>query len=478
MVVSIDAVRDLAREENLIEIGWIEKNNVISFWKGVGTNYTRINVWCTTGTVGTYMLHPRLGRTQFFRRNCTIDRIQGLMKNPRLHSGSGYYTVEKAVEILTKIEKPKEKDKRSPQSTGSHSTYSSNKENSDPGELDERCEAERQLRRIQKERTSLDEEEKRARKVIDSIEKRQEDERFRLEEEQLKLEEAKRIISEEKARVVKQQAEEYERRERRDTLLSQRRGRNESMGRSVERQRQDRRADRTEDGMEEEELVPRNKIKNRSQSLATTRRLRGTKYHFSLPESLCEDFEMGWSKSLVSVALGNSGFIQIEEPGKGWNFRNVPKGLEKRLTTRSAGQPPPKYTSLGAKGRYFVQYPNGKRQWSGPASLSTYLQGAKRSVRSVAFGKNYNTWFVVHSDGDYEWNGKIPYGLEQVLNAHDHKLKCVSLGGNNEWYLEASTGEAWWNGISETMSDCVENIKDQITFMDFGDEWEWIVRYE
>jgi hypothetical protein len=52
----------------------------------------RVNVWKKGElyTVGTYMHHPKKGKTQLFRRNCTEKEVREILKNPRLHTGKGY----------------------------------------------------------------------------------------------------------------------------------------------------------------------------------------------------------------------------------------------------------------------------------------------------------------------------------------------------------------------------------------------------
>lgn len=54
----------------------------------------RVNVWSNAKnslyTVGTYLEHPKQGRTQLFRRNCTEKEVKDILKNPRLHTGKGY----------------------------------------------------------------------------------------------------------------------------------------------------------------------------------------------------------------------------------------------------------------------------------------------------------------------------------------------------------------------------------------------------
>eukprot|EP00967_Tisochrysis_lutea_P094708 scaffold137776_cov28-Tisochrysis_lutea.AAC.1 len=53
----------------------------------------QLNVWCTTGTVGSYLNHPRQRKTQLFRRDVTTwGQLKQIMKNPRTHTGCGYHT--------------------------------------------------------------------------------------------------------------------------------------------------------------------------------------------------------------------------------------------------------------------------------------------------------------------------------------------------------------------------------------------------
>jgi hypothetical protein len=52
-----------------------------------------INVYWTTGTVGTCLIHLRQGKTQLFRRNADIAVLREIFRNPRVHTGSGYHRV-------------------------------------------------------------------------------------------------------------------------------------------------------------------------------------------------------------------------------------------------------------------------------------------------------------------------------------------------------------------------------------------------
>lgn len=52
----------------------------------------RLNFWLTTGTVGSYLEHPRKGKTQLFRREVDINEARDIFENPRIHTGKGYRT--------------------------------------------------------------------------------------------------------------------------------------------------------------------------------------------------------------------------------------------------------------------------------------------------------------------------------------------------------------------------------------------------
>lgn len=50
-----------------------------------------MHVWCTTGTVATFLDHPRQGKTQLFRRDVSWSMLRRLLNNPREHTGTGYH---------------------------------------------------------------------------------------------------------------------------------------------------------------------------------------------------------------------------------------------------------------------------------------------------------------------------------------------------------------------------------------------------
>jgi len=56
-----------------------------------GVKLMKLNIWCTTGTVGSYLKHPKQGNTQLFRRQIsTWSELNSILENPRVHTDKGY----------------------------------------------------------------------------------------------------------------------------------------------------------------------------------------------------------------------------------------------------------------------------------------------------------------------------------------------------------------------------------------------------
>lgn len=81
-------LRALAKEHGWDELDHQPEHYLLSFTKDkVGqVGKVRLNIWYSTGTVGTAMNHPKHGPTQLYRKHCDYDRIAKIMANPRVHT--------------------------------------------------------------------------------------------------------------------------------------------------------------------------------------------------------------------------------------------------------------------------------------------------------------------------------------------------------------------------------------------------------
>jgi hypothetical protein len=73
---------------------------------------TRLNFWLSTGTVGSYLDHPRQGKTQLFRREVDMQQADEIFQNPRVHTGAGYQRREHAQKRKSHQKEPKGKRAR------------------------------------------------------------------------------------------------------------------------------------------------------------------------------------------------------------------------------------------------------------------------------------------------------------------------------------------------------------------------------
>ena len=88
--MDLASVRRMAFQYGHTEVYFNEESRVISFT--INSPYgVRINVYYTTGTVGTCLDHPSSGKTQLFRRNQTLASLGLIFANPRVHTDVGYY---------------------------------------------------------------------------------------------------------------------------------------------------------------------------------------------------------------------------------------------------------------------------------------------------------------------------------------------------------------------------------------------------
>jgi hypothetical protein len=78
------------------QFGWKNINinvasKLTSYAKMIEEGACRIDVYYTTMTVSISLNHPKKGKTQLHRKHVTDKELEILFKNPRSHTGKGYY---------------------------------------------------------------------------------------------------------------------------------------------------------------------------------------------------------------------------------------------------------------------------------------------------------------------------------------------------------------------------------------------------
>jgi hypothetical protein len=122
---------------------------------------------------------------------------------------------------------------------------------------------------------------------------------------------------------------------------------------------------------------------------------------------------------------------------------NLPKLLYNKLNGRQKSLPNPAYVALGSQNRYYIKFKDGKYEWVGCEEMTQTLQQI-RNVRTVAFGDQWDSYFIVYSDGDYAYSN-IPGSLRNLLTSRNDRcdLECDSLGPSGKYYLRTKNGRYW-----------------------------------
>eukprot|EP00392_Amoebophrya_sp_AT5.2_P007506 g7521.t1 len=461
-LLDLDAVRKAAREERLAEVQHNTTSRVIAFKTASGD---RINVWYTTGTVGTYLEHPRQGRTQLFRRNVDTSLLREIFRKPRVHTSLGYHFrdeqptaapqgraassrrpnihphLDQSVPPRTpdcgNRSRSRERRREGPEAdaatvsaadnssktSNSSNVVAQNAEQTGGDEVDEEAAAKAQLEKLEKEREDLDREIAGVQAIVDDFEKKREEEKRKKE-----AEEAKEKAEEEARRQRKAQEEE------------------------AARKREAQQAKKAERG--EHMLVW---ASDKSAELAID-----DEWYCAVQ---CES-------EFSCVAICDAGtYVLINEAERELSFSGgLPLDLDNLLRNRPQDHPWPRYVALGSHSRYYCELQNGKSRWSGPQSLHDELNNTTRSIKSLAFGEDWETWFIVYTDGGWSSAGSVPCELtDTICNRRNRKadLQFVSLGPENNYFLRCGNGRRFWSvtpWISKELNKKGQNCIQSVLF--------------
>lgn len=215
----------------------------------------------------------------------------------------------------------------------------------------------------------------------------------------------------------------------------------------------------------------------------------GREYAYHLPAETISHIEDCLADStrdpITCIATSGPGTVLLYKSGEWAYTSDIPKSLHRMLKYRKRSLPAPAYVSLGRRGRFYVSFRDGSSDWNGPNELNDCLKrhAMHKTVASVAFGKKKYTFFVVFTDGSWEYHGDIPDGLEEKLTERGDMadLICVTLGPSGEWFLKARNGRMWWGDVSEELDELMDELKEEgriPCYVDFGEYGSYFVAHD
>lgn len=82
-----------------------------------------------------------------------------------------------------------------------------------------------------------------------------------------------------------------------------------------------------------------------------------------------------------------------------------------------------------------MRFKNGKYVRSGPSELIESLKDTKRHVQTVAFGEDFDDYFVMFEDGGYEFSG-CPEGFDSLITSRGKRRDYKKSIPRTKWGME------------------------------------------
>jgi hypothetical protein len=214
---------------------------------------------------------------------------------------------------------------------------------------------------------------------------------------------------------------------------------------------------------------PKNTGKDRD---SRGRRIKGQLYE-------ADHVSKNFSAKVTCIACGGKATIMLLENGSTvWTNGLTTKLYNRLIDRRQNALPPPEYVAIGSKDRYYVRFKDGVYAWTGCEKMTKALKETDKIVKSVAFGAQMDSYFIVYEDGWYQ-GSNVPKSLIKILEDRGRKadLDCVSLGPDGEYYMRAKNGRAWWEGTSKENLATINEGGSRVKFVDFADNDAFLFRY-
>ena len=194
-----------------------------------------------------------------------------------------------------------------------------------------------------------------------------------------------------------------------------------------------------------------------------------------------DEIDALFTPEVTCIATGAMATLVLyEDPRRAWAYtrnQGLPQSLLSALHGRGRHLPPPSCAALGSQGRYYLRFADGTAQFVAPQAFGKALQSREdRDVRTVAFGEDWETFFVTFEDGSWATEGALPEGLSALLKTQT-SLADVALGPCGEWFLRSSNHHCWWGGLGDEAQRFLASLRDRLVSVRFGEAHGFLCRY-
>lgn len=143
-----------------------------------------------------------------------------------------------------------------------------------------------------------------------------------------------------------------------------------------------------------------------------------------------------WSSSVACIALGDACAALLFDsapPVFSTNFEQKCPQLHAQLASRAEDMPRAVFLAIGTEERFYTRFADGKQEWV--ASEECTADVKLKPVSKLAFGRDWEDYFILYKDGSCKWAGippKLAAKLQQ-LTPKSPPVANVTLGPDGEW---------------------------------------------
>lgn len=466
--LNVDVVRRAAASRGYREVQHNEASRVLGFVSRDGQ--ARINVYYTTGTVGTSLEHPRQGRTQLFRRGITLAELIEILDNPRVHTGAGYHR-RSAAPGTSATAPPSEAasqcsvcfDASADSVTACGHAFCRDCLDKWAGQQQpvHAAGGGQQQRGCPTCRGSVH--------PISPLPQPQPSAEAEAEE----VERQAALVAAEAAELALVHAE----------LTAHVRELRAAAARAeIERKRA-----REEDERQEKE-VKRRRVAEEEQARL---KRRGRRYSACFSDPYTDFYKRAGTaqrrfETVKHFAITESGGYFLSRDNRNSYWKGLPSSLADRLIDEdrnTLGEL--QYVAVGTSGRYFVELSDGEAWWKGGyggEGIDEAIRANKRISR-VAFGQESDSWYVLYTEGTARWNN-LPNRLHNKLKNRARRLPRVqeiSLGSNHTYFVKFADGDYDYDLPTKVADKCDELGQNKLTNVYLGpvkSEENYLIRHQ
>jgi len=188
---------------------------------------------------------------------------------------------------------------------------------------------------------------------------------------------------------------------------------------------------------------------------------------------LSDEWEAAWQydQYISCVAICDGGtYVQIHKVTREISYTGgLPLELTEFLGNRQrTGRFQPRYVALGSESRYYVEMEGGAVEpvFCGPETLQDEINKTKRgSIRTLSFGVDWETWFIVFSDGSWRYEGNVPEELLNIIyNQRGGKkdLEFVSIGPEGQYFLRTADEKRFLKIADKRILDDIDTYEVKV----------------